>query len=146
MKKRITVFIAVLLCLCMVACGEKIPAPQESDDRSGVDADVSLPDTDVSAETSDTEDDGYSSDTVLVLPEGGPCANAAEYDGVKNKISEVFTKNQVRDEELLIYALDVVGWEPSPLYSPMGNAYYNTGNAALNTGDVIKNDENFTDY
>lgn len=55
MKKRITVFIAVLLCLCMVACGEKIPAPQESDDRSGESADVSLPDTDVSAETSDTD-------------------------------------------------------------------------------------------
>lgn len=143
MKKRITVFIAALLCLCMVACGEKIPAPQESDDRSGASADVSLPDTDVSAETSDTEDDGYSSDTVLVLPEDGPAVNAAEYDGVKNKISEVFTKNQVRDEELLICALDVVGWEPSPVYSPMGNAYYNAGSTALNTGDVIKNDENF---
>ena len=143
MKKRITVFIAVLLCLCMVACGEKLPAPQESGEQSEISADLSLPDTDVSEEISDTEEDGYTSDTVLVLPEDGPAVNAAEYDGVKNKISEVFTKNQVRDEELLIVVPAMVGWEPSPLYSPMGNAYYNTGSTALNTGDVIKNDENF---
>ena len=144
MKKRISALISVLLCLCMVACGEKLPATQESNEQSEDSEEISIPtDENVSEETSDTEDDGYSSDTVLVLPEDGPAVNAAEYDGVKNKISEVFTKNQVRDDKLLIGAPDVEGWEPSPVYSPMGNAYYNTGSTALNTGDIIKNDENF---
>ena len=58
MKKRISALISVLLCLCMVACGEKLPAPQESNEQSEDSKEISIPtDENVSEETSDTEEE-----------------------------------------------------------------------------------------
>ncbi len=143
MKKRITSLFALLLCLFLVSCGMDA-FPETSKNESNSLTDVSLlPEENVSSETSETEDGGYSSDTLLVLPGKSDATSANDYTAVKNKICEAFTKNEVRDDGRVIVANNVEGWEPSPVYSPMGMTYSDQQNEALQSGDVIKSDGRF---
>ncbi|MBQ2324707.1 MAG: hypothetical protein II377_00510, partial [Clostridia bacterium] len=116
MKKRITVFIAVLLCLCMVACGEKLPAPQESGEQSEISADLSLPDTDVSEEISDTEEE--SAEKTLTSYD--------DYDTVYKVLCQNIKKKVVTEGESLEEA--IAGFDnPAPMASEFnGGNYYDT--------------------
>ncbi|MBQ3599486.1 MAG: beta-propeller domain-containing protein [Clostridia bacterium] len=145
MKKRITSLFALLLCLFLVSCGTEVSSDvSRADNESSVSSDTSLPpEENVSSEISETEDGGYSSDTLLVLPGKSDAASANDYTAVKNKICEAFTKNEVRDDARMIVVNDVEGWEPSPVYSPMGITYSDQQNEALQSGDVIKSDSRF---
>ena len=145
MKKRITSLFALLLCLFLVSCGTEVSSDvSRADNESSVSVNTSLPpEENVSSETSETEDGGYSSDTLLVLPGKSDATSANDYTAVKNKICEAFTKNEVRDDARVIVANDVEGWEPSPVYSPMGITYSDQQNEALQSGDVIKSDGRF---
>ena len=104
----------------MVACGEKIPAPQESDDCSGAPADVSLPDTDVSAETSDTEKE--SAEKTLTSYD--------DYDTVYKVLCQNINKKVVTEGESLEEA--IAGFDnPAPMASEFnGGNYYDTDASA----------------
>ncbi len=145
MKKRITSCLLVLLCILLVSCTDNIPSPQESTEKSDISADISTPEeNDVSDDNSETEsDDGYSADTVLVLPTENPMPNTDKYSAVRTKITTVFSKNNVRDDMRLIVAPAMVGWEPSPVFDPVGNARSDDYGTDLQIGNTIKNDEKF---
>lgn len=71
MKKRITSYLLVSLCILLVSCADKIPSPQESTEKNDISADISIPEeNDVSdgnseaeseiPEVTDTRNDGFS--------------------------------------------------------------------------------------
>lgn len=150
MKKRITSYLLVLLCILLVSCADKILSPQESTEKSDISADISIPEeNDVSDGNSETEDDGYSSETLLVLPEKGGEASAGDYTAVKKQICDTFTGNEVRDDyrviiedEGMIY-IDETNDRKSSVYAPMGTTYSDPQNEAVGKGDIIKSDGKF---
>ncbi|MBR2915108.1 MAG: beta-propeller domain-containing protein [Clostridia bacterium] len=151
MKKRITSLFALLLCLFLVSCGMEVSSDvSRADNESSVSVNTSLPpEENVSSETSETEDGGYSSETLLVLPEKGGEASAGDYTAVKKQICDTFTGNEVRDDYRVIIEnddmihIDETNDRKSSVYSPMGITYSDQQNEALQRGDVIKSDSRF---
>lgn len=149
MKKRITSLFALLLCLFLVSCGMDA-FPETSKNESSSLTDVSLPpEENVSSETSETEDGGYSSDTLLVLPGKGGEASAGDYTAVKKQICDTFTGNEVRDDYRVIIEnddmihIDETNDRKSSVYAPMGTTYSDPQNEAVGKGDIIKSDGKF---
>ncbi len=149
MKKRITSIIALLACFLLVSCGTDA-FPETSKNESSSLTDVSLlPEENVSSESSETEDEGYSSETLLVLPEKGGEASAGDYTAVKKQICDTFTGNKVRDDYRVIIEnddmihIDETNDSKSSVYAPIGTTYSDPQNEAVGKGDIIKSDGKF---